>query len=253
MPTTHRKPTASAVLLFAFMTAGFAAPPAAIACPQPQGIGPLATSAATQPESTALDAGTSVGFGHNSAWYEFNPTIGAFVRVYSWYDPVSDATPVQPDEIDVTNDPELGIRSTTGLATSVQSHSEESLSCDRGTPMPATTVTGVTYGRGGLVGFSWRAIMGAYGGGPRAAMKPQLSEQVVTFSGNDCDRHMNERDACTIVRGHLSGLLGPGNSIINPAHNYLNLNPMHAKLSTWLVPTVAKLAPRRESNCASRR
>ncbi|MCE3001109.1 MAG: DUF1800 domain-containing protein [Xanthomonadaceae bacterium] len=42
-------------------------------------------------------------------------------------------------------------------------------------------------------------------------------------------------------------------TLINPAHNYLNLNPMHAKLSTWLVPTVAKLAPRRESNCASRR
>jgi hypothetical protein len=96
MPTTHRKPTASAVLLFAFITAGFAAPPAAIACPQPQGIGPLATSAATQPESTALNAGTSVGFGHNSAWYEFNPTIGACVRVYSWYDPVSDRNASTP-------------------------------------------------------------------------------------------------------------------------------------------------------------
>jgi hypothetical protein len=180
----------------------------------------------------AFDEGTSIGYGHNSAWYEYNASIGAFVRVYSWYDPASDTTPIQPDEIDVTDDPELGLAGLAASAGSTQRNGEETTSCDRGFPLPSHTVTATTYGGGGvLVGFLWRMIMGA--GGSRAALRPQFRDQVVSVSGKDCSEVTSEFDACVIARSHLSGLPGTGRSVVVPVGMHFTFVFRDGRRSEW--------------------
>lgn len=183
-------------------------PPPASACTQPLGIGPEEPDSAMQSSPLAFDEGASIGYGHNSAWYEYNPSIGAFVRVYSWYDPASDTTPLQPDEIDVTDDPELGLAGLAASAASTQRNGEETISCDRGFPLPSRTVTATIYGGGGgsLIGFLWRSIMLAAGGGSgsRVAIRGQWAEVTINNSERDCDDTIDEVLVCGSVMHWLS-------------------------------------------------
>ncbi len=206
MPFIHRKTISQLLLSFGVVAA--VVTPAAIACTQPLGTGPEASHAATQSAPMAFDEGATIGNGHNSAWYEYNPSTGVFVRIYSWYDPASDTTPIQPDEIDVTDDPELGIGGGSASTTSTHTAGEESIACDRGTPLPSITVTGITYGRGSLVGFLWRAMMG-FGGGLRTTIKPQWSEVTIDVSNADCRNDVDETQVCATVM-HALSLRGQG-------------------------------------------
>lgn len=184
-------------------------PPPTQACTQPLGIEPESTSGATQSGPLAYDEGVSTGYGHNSAWYEYDPSTGLFVRVWSWYDPASDVTPIQPDEIDVTDDPELGIGSSGASAASPPRRGEESISCERG-PLPTITVTATTYSGGGsLVGFLWRATMGASGSGSRAAIRGQWAEMVIDVPDADCRNDVDEMAVCASVM-HWLTLRGQG-------------------------------------------
>jgi hypothetical protein len=185
-----------------------------------------------QTSPMAFDEGASIGYGHNSAWYEYDPSIGAFVRVYSWYDPASDTTPIQPDEIDVTDDPEFGLANGAASSASAQRSGEETISCEQAFPLPPWTVTATTYGGGGgLIGFLWRMIRGV--GGSRVAFRPQYRDQVVSVSSRDCADVTDEQDACIIARGHLSGGPGFGNSVVVPAGMHFTFVFRDGRRSEW--------------------
>ncbi len=183
----------------------------------------------------AFEEGASIGNGHNAAWYAYDASIGAFVRVYSWYEPEYDTTPIQPDEIDVTSDPELGIAGNAALSASTPRRGEETISCDRGFPLPSRTVTGTTYGGGGggIIGFLWRLFTPS-AGGARAGIRLQARDQVVQLPNRDCHTLTSNLDACTVARGHVASLPGFGRSVMIPEGMHFTFVFRDGRRSEWV-------------------
>lgn len=157
----------------------------------------------------------------NVADYVWSASLGAFELVDEYYDPASYYTPMQPDDVDVTdqfpNSFALGGNDASEPDRSLDAKAPETNCAEDGIPtMPRVTTVGVPPSGGGLVGMRMRMRLLAQAGGIRRLVHVQITPIDLELADYDCPASPTENDilrACAAARAHENGGNVPLNAI----------------------------------------